>query len=117
MKALPCANPNCKGSSKRGARALLGFNALAMPKGEPYIIGNPSRFPFSVKCGKCKRSTSFSAVEFRKLPELSVAQLAGIGALEEASKDWTASGLRAEHAADMIAAGLAGPGAVEHRPE
>lgn len=109
MKALPCQTADCSGAPRSNG-------IIQLSDGKPYLVGQCSGFPLVAKCSRCKRPSKFTAVQFARLPELTIAQLEELKALEPLTRDWVGSGLPREHAHDLIAAGLMGPGVVAHRP-
>ena len=113
MKALRCQTDGCPGAHLPTELRNQGY--IALRGGQPYLIGTCLHFPLVAKCARCKRPSTFRAVDFHRLPDLSVDQLREFGVLEAIAKDWTGSGLEPSQAHDLIAAGLMGPGAVEHR--
>lgn len=113
MKALPCkmvpetGGTACKGDLKQKGLRILGRAVAAMPGGvEPYLVGRPASFPLRVKCGACKRISTFSAAEFAVLPELTVEQLEAFGMLQVITRDWVGDGHTHEQAKDLLRAGF-----------
>ena len=120
MKAVRCQSAKCNGGVGTLAarmRSVLGYAAVVLPDGTPYLIAQPSSFPFVAKCASCRRPSKYTSAEFRLLPNLTVGQLASLGALDALCKDWVGAGLPLENAVDMVAIGVHGPATIEEMNE
>lgn len=103
MKLLPCR------TSLPGKGRTCDFATL--PGGEPYIVGNVSRFPFRYPCAGCGRQMVLSASEVARLPQLTVKRLEALGDHLPAryTKDFVGAGIEHEHACALIDAGFSSP--------
>lgn len=81
-----------------------------LPGGQPYVIGRTpdgiEQHPFRIKCAKCKRTTTFTAIAFARLPEIGLAELRDMGLEDLAMKDLLGAGLTAEQVDQATAAGV-----------
>lgn len=119
MKAIRCQTDPCgRGLSQAilRARQTMGYQVVMLPDGQPYILGNATSWPLVARCAACKRPSTYRAAEFARLPTLTLAQLEALGQLEPLTRDWVGAGLPSEHAADMVGAGLMGPGDAPQPP-
>lgn len=99
MKALPCNN--CQPHP-----SLSGRTVAMLRDGKPYVIGRPpSPFPARIFCAQCKRTTMLQAKEYHALPELTLAELDALEALEPLLHDYLGMGHPDREARDLFAAG------------
>jgi hypothetical protein len=111
VKALPCGTSGCQGPSTVSLPGVAALPARLVkpqlkagpPPGRPYLLGRaPSKFPFAVYCAACHRTTRLTAVDWNRLPELSVGQLEAMGELEPLLKDLRGDGLDEREARDLF---------------
>lgn len=112
MKAVVCDSDVCQTQARATlkARDYLKRQVAQLPNGDPYLCGVPSSFPFALKCAACRRRTTYSALRYAQLPNLSVEQLRALGQLEPLLRDWRGAGLGTSQAEDLIEARIMGPG-------
>lgn len=94
LRILPC--PNC-----RSGQATL-------PGGSPYTLGRPPDGAGIIyKCARCKRKPPrLTAVEFNRLPALSLADLEAAGVSGLVTNDLAGQGFRIEHLEQLEGAGI-----------
>jgi hypothetical protein len=85
-------------------------DAAQLPSGQPYVIGRTpdgiERHPFSIKCSKCKRTMTFTAAAFNRLPDIGLAEMRALGLENLAMKDLLGAGLTLEQVEQAEAAGM-----------
>lgn len=81
-----------------------------LPGEVPYVIGRTpdsiAQHPFTFKCAKCKRTTTLTAQDFSRLPDLGLAELRAMGLESLALKDLEGAGLTEAQVEQALAAGV-----------